>query len=114
MSKDHVFKIDDSAAKALSEKFKTHSEPDKVAFRIAISGGGCSGFQYEFSLDTTIDPEIDLVFEHHGVKVVIDEDSMEFMEGSTLKFQNDFGGSFFKVDNPNAVSGCGCGTSFSI
>ncbi len=114
MSQTHAFKIDDKAAIALTERFKAHSNPEQVFFRISISGGGCSGFQYEFDFDTKIDPKYDLVFEHNGAKVVIDVDSMELMEGSELQYQSDFGGSFFKIRNPNAVSSCGCGTSFSL
>lgn len=110
----HAFKIDDTAAKALSERFKAHSQPNEVFFRIAISGGGCSGFQYEFGFDTKLDAKYDLVFERNGAKVVIDVDSMELMEGSELIYQSDFGGSFFKVKNPNAASSCGCGTSFAL
>lgn len=112
--KTHDFKITDGAVIALKEKFEAHNNPETVMFRITIEGGGCSGFQYQFAFETEIDEKTDIVFDHQGVKVVIDDISMEFLEGSELVYQNDFGGAFFKVQNPNASSSCGCGTSFSI
>ena len=82
------------------------------ALRVAVEGGGCSGFQYDIRLD---DPaEGDLVLEGAGQKVVIDEVSLPFLSGATIDFTEELIGARFAIDNPNATSSCGCGTSFSI
>lgn len=82
------------------------------ALRVAVEGGGCSGFQYEIALD---DPaEDDLVLEGHGEKVVVDTVSLPFLSNATIDFTEELIGARFVIDNPNATSSCGCGTSFSI
>ncbi|MGE0093471.1 MAG: HesB/IscA family protein [Alphaproteobacteria bacterium] len=82
-------------------------------FRISVSGGGCSGFQYGFTFDDKPAAD-DAVFEVDGVRVVVDEVSLELVKGSELSYVEELVGSFFKMSNPNAKSSCGCGTSFSI
>lgn len=84
-----------------------------TVFRITVSGGGCSGFQYGFSFDEK-PAQDDVVFEAEGVRVVVDEVSLELVKGSELSYVEDLVGSSFKMTNPNAKSSCGCGTSFSI
>lgn len=86
---------------------------DKAALRIAVNGGGCSGFQYEFKLDADR-AEDDTVFERDGATVLVDAMSLGFMDGSTLDFVDDLMGQSFRVQNPQAKSSCGCGTSFSL
>lgn len=82
------------------------------ALRVAVEGGGCSGFQYEIALD---DPaEDDLVLERDGQKVVVDAVSLPFLENAIIDFSEELIGARFVIDNPNATSSCGCGTSFSI
>jgi len=108
------FTITTEAAKALKEKFAAENQPAETFFRIEVLGGGCSGFEYKFGYDTKINPEEDIIFEHEGVKVVVDTTSMEFMDGSILAYTKDFIGAKFEVQNPLAKSSCGCGTSFSI
>lgn len=82
------------------------------ALRVAVEGGGCSGFQYEIALD---DPaEDDLVLEGNGQKVVVDTVSLPFLENATIDFTEELIGARFVIDNPNATSSCGCGTSFSM
>ena len=82
------------------------------ALRIAVEGGGCSGFQYEIKLD---DPATDdLVLEGAGEKVVVDSTSLPFLAGATIDFTEELIGARFVIDNPNASSSCGCGTSFSM
>lgn len=82
------------------------------ALRVAVEGGGCSGFQYDISLD---DPaEGDLVLEGAGEKVVVDEVSLPFLANATIDFSEELIGARFVIDNPNATAACGCGTSFSI
>jgi len=88
-------------------------EPGKSALRIAVNGGGCSGFQYEFELaDGAADD--DLVIERAGVKALVDPVSQGFLEGAEIDFVDDLMGQSFRINNPNATSSCGCGTSFSI
>lgn len=82
------------------------------ALRVAVEGGGCSGFQYEIDLDDVKDS--DLVLEGAGEKVVIDDVSLPFLAGATINFSEELIGARFVIDNPNATSSCGCGTSFSM
>ncbi|MBE1298165.1 HesB/IscA family protein [Phycobacter azelaicus] len=82
------------------------------ALRVAVEGGGCSGFQYEIALDTP--KEDDLVLEGGGEKVVVDAVSLPFLENAVIDFTEELIGARFTIDNPNASSSCGCGTSFSM
>lgn len=82
------------------------------ALRVAVEGGGCSGFQYDIRLDAPADD--DLVLEGNGQKVVVDEVSQPFLAGATIDFTEELIGARFVIENPNATSSCGCGTSFSI
>ncbi len=82
------------------------------ALRVAVEGGGCSGFQYDIALDAP-KPD-DLVLEGQGEKVLIDEVSLPFLAGATIDFAEELIGARFVIDNPNATASCGCGTSFSI
>ena len=81
--------------------------------RLAIDGGGCSGFQYRFGLEETIEPD-DVRVSRDGVQLVVDPVSLDLVGGATVDFVESLGGSAFKVENPNAASGCGCGSSFSV
>jgi iron-sulfur cluster assembly accessory protein len=81
--------------------------------RLAVTGGGCSGFQYNFALDDARAAD-DLAVEEGGVTVLIDSTSLEFLKGAEIDFVDDLIGASFKVNNPNATSSCGCGTSFSV
>lgn len=82
------------------------------ALRVAVEGGGCSGFQYEIDLDTPA-PD-DLVLEGQGQQVVVDHVSLPFLENAVIDFSEELIGARFVVNNPNATSSCGCGTSFSM
>ncbi|HTV67030.1 MAG TPA: iron-sulfur cluster insertion protein ErpA [Rhizobiaceae bacterium] len=88
-------------------------EPGKNALRVAVEGGGCSGFSYKFDLvgDRNAD---DVAIENNGATVLIDELSLVYMGGSVIDFVDDLMGQSFQIRNPNAVASCGCGTSFSI
>jgi len=81
--------------------------------RLSVEGGGCSGFQYKFDLADAAE-DGDSVSETGGVKLVVDPVSLELIEGSTVDFVESLGGAAFKVENPQAASGCGCGSSFGI
>jgi iron-sulfur cluster insertion protein len=82
------------------------------ALRVAVEGGGCSGFQYDIRLDTPA--QGDLVLEAQGQRVVVDEVSLPFLAGAVIDFADELIGARFVIDNPNATSSCGCGTSFSM
>ena len=86
---------------------------DGLRLRVAVSGGGCSGFQYGFTLDDERRDD-DRVFERDGAGVLIDEVSLELLKGAQLDYVEDLMGSYFVVKNPNATSTCGCGSSFSM
>jgi len=81
--------------------------------RLAVEGGGCSGFQYRFGLADGIEAD-DAVTETDGVKLVVDTMSLDLVRGAQVDFVDSLGGAAFRVDNPNAASGCGCGSSFSV
>ena len=81
--------------------------------RVAVNGGGCSGFQYAFDIVHSKDDD-DLTLERDGATVIIDPVSIEYMKGSEIDFVDDLIGQSFKIHNPNATASCGCGTSFSL
>jgi iron-sulfur cluster assembly accessory protein len=81
--------------------------------RLSVEGGGCAGFQYRFGLADAVESD-DAVAEQDGVRLVVDPVSLDLVRGSAVDFVQNLGGASFQVTNPNAASGCGCGTSFSI
>jgi len=81
--------------------------------RVIVDGGGCSGFQYRFDLDRVV-AEDDRVFEAHGIRVVVDEASLEVLDGSEIDYVEDLMAAAFTIRNPNATATCGCGTSFAV
>jgi iron-sulfur cluster assembly accessory protein len=85
-----------------------------TALRIAVAGGGCSGFQYEYNLVREQPAEGDLVLHSGDATVLIDPLSLEFMGGAEIDYVDDLIGQSFQIKNPNAVAGCGCGTSFAV
>ncbi len=107
-----AFGITARAAKRIAELRSTDGN-DALMLRITISGGGCAGFQYGFDFDDKISDD-DQIFERDGVKVVIDEMSLSLVKNGEVDFKENLLGSFFAIENPNATSSCGCGTSFSI
>jgi iron-sulfur cluster assembly accessory protein len=88
-------------------------EPAGSMLRVSVNGGGCSGFQYDIAFDTKRQAD-DIVVERDGATVLVDPVSVPFLQGSVLDFVDDLMGQAFRVQNPNATSSCGCGTSFSI
>ena len=101
----------ESAARRLAHLAETEGHP--VRLRVAVDGGGCSGFQYRFELIETAEAD-DLVIETDGQVLLIDPVSVPFLKGSEVAFQDDLAGAQFVVRNPNAASSCGCGVSFSV
>jgi iron-sulfur cluster assembly accessory protein len=100
--------------RAVSELKDLMATQDKqnTALRVWVAGGGCSGLSYGMALDDSDPEEGDQVFEQSGVKIFVDGLSLNYMEGSTVDFVEDTLGGGFKIENPNAVSTCGCGSSF--
>jgi iron-sulfur cluster insertion protein len=89
------------------------AETQPMMLRLAVTGGGCSGYSYNFALDETRLDD-DLLVEEDGAKILIDPVSLDFLAGAEIDFTDDLIGQAFKVNNPNATSSCGCGTSFSV
>ena len=104
--------ITENAAKRIAALAEAEGNPG-LMLRISISGGGCSGFQYGFSLDDQLGDD-DTTFESGNVKVVVDQVSMDLLNGSELDYKDDMIGSYFALSNPNASSTCGCGSSFAV
>ncbi|WP_336294608.1 HesB/IscA family protein [Bartonella sp. CB169] len=103
--------ISDSAVKRIAQILL--NEPDKIGLRVSVEGGGCSGFSYKYDL-VSESKEDDLVLKKGGAIVFIDSLSLPFMIGAEIDFVDDLMGQSFQIHNPNAVSSCGCGVSFSI
>ena len=103
--------ISDAAAARISRILA--GEPGKIALRITVEGGGCSGFSYRMDLTDTRNDD-DVAFEKDGATVLVDDLSLVYMGGSVVDFVDDLMGQSFQIRNPNAVASCGCGTSFSI
>jgi iron-sulfur cluster assembly accessory protein len=89
------------------------AEPSGSMLRISVNGGGCSGFQYAFDVERQQE-EDDFLIERDGAAVLVDQVSLQYMEGSVIDFVDDLIGQSFKIENPHATASCGCGTSFSI
>lgn len=103
--------VTDRAFERLAEIADASGQPQ--ALRVAVLGGGCSGFSYEFGLEEDTG-DGDTVIERDGHRVLIDPESLPFLSGSVIDFKDELIGARFAVDNPNATSTCGCGTSFSV
>jgi len=104
--------VTDSAAQRIAA-LRRQEEAEGAFLRIAVSGGGCSGFQYGLSFDDQQNAD-DHVFERNGVAVVVDDVSLDLLAGSEVDFVEDMMGAAFQIRNPNAASSCGCGNSFSV
>ena len=104
--------LTESAARRIAV-LREQEQVGDANLRIAVSGGGCSGFQYGLSFDDRTNPD-DRVFERDGVGVVVDEVSLDLLAGAEVDFVEDLMGAAFRINNPNAASSCGCGNSFSI
>jgi iron-sulfur cluster insertion protein len=106
------FFISESAANRISHLLET--EPAGAKLRIAVDGGGCSGFQYSFAFDANAPVDDDKIFNQNGAQVVIDEISLGFVAGAMIDYVEDLGASYFEIKNPNSKSSCGCGNSFAV
>ena len=101
------------AASIKAKTLITEEENDALKLRVYVTGGGCSGFQYGFTFDEK-QADDDLVIEREGVSLVVDSLSFQYLVGSKVDYKEDLDGSRFVVENPNATTTCGCGSSFSI
>jgi iron-sulfur cluster assembly accessory protein len=104
--------LTDKAAGKIKELIDSGASAEDQALRVAVRGGGCSGFQYALALDQP--KSDDHVFEHQGVAVVVDKVSMQFVFGSQVDYVDGLQGAGFVVNNPNVVAACGCGSSFQV
>jgi iron-sulfur cluster assembly accessory protein len=103
--------LTENAAKRVAWIAERQAKP--AILRLAVDGGGCAGFTYKFEL-ADVAADDDTIAETSGVKLVVDPMSLDLVRGSAVDFVEDLGGAAFKVTNPNAASGCGCGSSFSV
>jgi len=103
--------LTESAAKRVAWIAERQSK--SAILRLAVDGGGCAGFTYKFELADAAEAD-DVIAETNGVKLVVDPMSLDLVRGSAVDFVEDLGGASFRVTNPNAASGCGCGSSFSV
>ena len=108
-----MIEITDKGAEKVHE-FLTAQQADVslAGLRVGVRGGGCSGFQYQLAFDEQRDS--DEVFESHGLKLLVDRESLQFVRGSTIDYEESLQGAGFKVNNPNVVAACGCGSSFRV
>ncbi|MGN6548657.1 MAG: iron-sulfur cluster insertion protein ErpA [Pararhizobium sp.] len=111
MTTSHGISLSDAAAQRIAAILA--EEHGKSALRVSVEGGGCSGFSYKFDLVGDAEAD-DLVLEKGEARVLIDQMSLVYMDGSEIDFVDDLIGQSFQIRNPNAVASCGCGTSFAI
>ncbi|MCU9593518.1 iron-sulfur cluster insertion protein ErpA [Caldibacillus thermolactis] len=105
-----VLQLTEAAAFQVKDMMKQAEESDSY-LRVAVNGGGCSGLSYGMTLDQTVQ-EDDIVFEQHGIKVVVDKTSAPILKGTKIDYKQSLLGGGFTIDNPNAIATCGCGSSF--
>ncbi len=103
--------LTERAARRIQEIMAT--EPAGSMLRISVNGGGCSGFQYSFDVERERQDD-DVLVQRDGATVLVDQMSLQYMEGSVIDFVDDLIGQSFKIENPHATASCGCGTSFSL
>jgi iron-sulfur cluster assembly accessory protein len=108
-----AMKVDMTEAAAKRIAKIVAGDPGKIALRISVEGGGCSGFSYKFDLVEGRNDD-DVAIERDGATLLVDDMSLIYMGGSVVDFVDDLMGQSFQIKHPNAVAGCGCGTSFSI
>jgi iron-sulfur cluster assembly protein len=108
-----MIEISDKGAEKVHEFLSAQQADTSLAgLRVGVRGGGCSGFQYQLAFDEQRDS--DVVFESHGLKLLVDQESLQFVRGSTIDYEESLQGAGFKVNNPNVVAACGCGSSFRV
>ena len=111
MEETAVITLTETAAEKLDGIMKEKGVRETHALRVFVSGGGCSGLQYGMTFDPS-PREVDTISMQHGMRVVIDPQSLRYMDGATIDYVDSLMGGGFHIENPNAVSSCGCGHSF--
>lgn len=111
MAMTETLTLTDAAAARVESIAEKQGKP--AILRLSVEGGGCSGFQYKFDLTDAAEQD-DMVSETGGVRLVVDPVSLDLVAGSTVDYVESLGGAAFRVENPNAAAGCGCGSSFGI
>jgi iron-sulfur cluster assembly accessory protein len=111
MSTPRTIELTPAAAKRVAWIAERQKKP--AILRLAVDGGGCAGFQYRFDLAEAVEAD-DAVAERDGVRLVVDPMSLDLVDGAAVDFVESLGGAAFRVTNPHAASGCGCGSSFSV
>ena len=112
MSTTQQISITENAAKRVEELI-AGEKAENLMLRVTVSAGGCSGFEYSFDLEMSKNSD-DKVFEDKGIKVIVDETSLELLDGSEVDYVDDLSGASFRLNIPNATASCGCGISFSV
>ena len=108
-----MIEITDKGAEKVHEFLSSQSaDTTSAGLRVGVRGGGCSGFQYQLAFDEQRDG--DVVFETHGLRVLVDGPSLQYVDGSTIDYVDSLQGAGFQVNNPNVVAACGCGSSFRV
>ena len=107
-----MVELTDIAASKVRDFMAGQQAEGDVGLRVGVRGGGCSGFQYALALDERRDD--DHIFDASGIKVLVDPQSLKYVDGSTVDYTENFMGSGFEVSNPNVVASCGCGSSFRV
>ena len=108
----HMVTLTDIAAEKVSTFLAGQEPTEGAGLRVGVRGGGCSGFQYALAFDEQRSG--DTVFEHQGIRLLVDQPSLPYVRGSVIDFVDGLQGAGFKVDNPNVIAACGCGSSFRV
>ena len=105
--------LTDSGAEKVREFLDSQGlDQESAGLRVGVRGGGCSGFQYQLAFDEQRDG--DVIFEHSGLRLLVDNQSLPYVDGSTIDYVDSLQGAGFQVNNPNVVAACGCGSSFRV
>jgi iron-sulfur cluster assembly accessory protein len=105
--------LTDSGAEKVREFLNSQGlDQESAGLRVGVRGGGCSGFQYQLAFDEQRDG--DVIFEHSGLRLLVDNQSLPYVDGSTIDYVDSLQGAGFQVNNPNVVAACGCGSSFRV
>jgi iron-sulfur cluster assembly protein len=107
-----VVTLTDTAAEKVTAFLSAQNPAPEAGLRVGVKGGGCSGFQYALALDEQRDG--DQIFEDRGIRLIVDEQSLQYVDGSVVDYTESLMGAGFEVKNPNVVAACGCGSSFRV
>ena len=113
MDQSPALNLTESAARRI-KKVVVDEQNSALMVRLEVLGGGCSGYQYKFGFDTRFDAAEDILIERHGARLVIDKTSLDLVKGSEVDYSENLMEAGFRVNNPNATSSCGCGSSFAV